>query len=246
VATRVVVIDQSMAQRNWPNDNPIGKHLTYSRENITVEIVGVVGSVKFSSLDGAARDEMYVPYTQRPSPNMTLVVRAASDPAALATAVRAQVQAVDKEQPVANVLTMEEVVANSIAQSRLTMLLLGIFAVAAMALAAVGIHGVMSYSVAQRTHEIGIRMALGAERGDVLRLVVGQGMVLALAGAALGCLGAFGLTRLMTSLLYDIHPYDFPTFLAVTTVLSIVALAANAIPARRATNIDPMIALRHE
>ena len=245
-ATRVAIIDQSMARRYWPTEDPIGKHIIYSRENITLEIVGVVGDVKYSSLDSGANNEMYVPYTQRPWPNMTLEVRTASDPLAFAATVRAQALDVDKEQPVASARTMDRVVADSISQARLTMLLLAIFAAVAVALAVVGIYGVMSYSVAQRTHEIGIRMALGAERGDVLQLVVRQGMILALIGLAVGLAGVFGLTRFLTSLLFEIRPTDTATLVIVSLGLLGVALLACFVPARRATKVNPVVALRNE
>ncbi|HEV2349240.1 MAG TPA: ABC transporter permease [Terriglobia bacterium] len=245
-AAPVMIVDQSMAKHYWPNQDPVGQRVIYSRENITAEVVGVVGSVKYSGLNSGSASEMYVPYTQRPWPSMTLEVRAASDPSMLAGAVREQIQALDKNQPVSSLRTMDEVVAGSVAQARLTMFLLGIFAAAALALAALGIYGVMSYSVARRTHEIGIRMALGAETTDVLRLVVGQGMTLALIGLAVGLGGAFALTRFLASLLFDVRPTDAATLAAVSVGLLAVALAANYIPARRATKIDPLAALRHE
>jgi len=174
------------------------------------------------------------------------VVRASGDPASLAPAIQSEVSALDKNVTVSQVQTMDQVVEDSTAQPRFYLLLLGTFAAVALVLAAVGIYGVMSYSVSRRTHEIGIRMALGAERRDVLRLVVGQGMILAVLGAGVGLIAALGLTRLMSSLLYGVQPDDPTTFLAVTLVLCLVALAANYIPARRATNIDPMVALRYE
>ena len=245
-AARVMIIDQSMARFCWPNQDPIGKRIIYSQENTAAEVVGVVGGVKYSRLDGGVASEMYVPLTQHPWPSMTLEVRSVGDPSALAGAVRVQIQAQDKDQPVSAVRTMDEVVAGTVSQARLTMILLGVFALAALALAAVGIYGVMSYSVASRTHEIGIRMALGAEFWDVLRLVVRQGMTLALLGLGVGLAGAFALTRFLSSLLYDVRPTDAATMAAVSLVLVCAALAASYIPARRAAKVDPMVALRYE
>jgi putative ABC transport system permease protein len=178
--------------------------------------------------------------------NITLVARTQSDPMAIAPDVKNQVLALDKDQPVNNVKTMEQIVSTSIAQQRFSMLLLGIFAVIALILAAVGVYGVMNYTVAQRTQELGIRMALGARPSDVLRLIVGQGMVLAVIGVALGLVAAFALTRLMASLLFGVTASDPATFIVVAALLAAVALGACFIPARRATKVDPMIALRYE
>jgi putative ABC transport system permease protein len=177
---------------------------------------------------------------------MTLVVRADGNPAALSGAIRSEVLAIDKEQPVSRIRPLEQVVSESVAKQRFLMLLLGIFASVALVLAAVGLYGVMSYSVNQRTHEIGIRAALGAQRKDVLKLVVGQGMVLALTGAGLGLAASFALTRLMASLLFGVSATDPLTFAGIALLLTIVALLACYIPARRAMKVDPMIALRYE
>jgi putative ABC transport system permease protein len=177
---------------------------------------------------------------------MTLAVRTTSDPASVITAVRNEILAVDKDQPVASVRTMNEVISASVAPQRLSTMMLGIFAGVALILAAVGIYGVMAYSVSQRTHEIGIRMALGAQRSDVLRMIIKEGMTLALIGVAIGLLAAFALTRVMSNLLYDVSVTDPVTFIGLSLLLAGVALLACGIPARKATKVDPMVALRYE
>jgi putative ABC transport system permease protein len=177
---------------------------------------------------------------------MSVVIRTQGDPLQLVAAVRHEVQAMDPAQPIADVRTMEQLVANSVARPRFNTLLLGVFATVALVLAAVGIYGVMAYSVAQRTHEIGIRLALGARPGDVAKLVVGSGFVLAVGGVLLGLAGAFALTRLLASLLFATTPTDPATFVSVVGVLLAVALAACWVPARRAMRVDPMVALRYE
>jgi putative ABC transport system permease protein len=177
---------------------------------------------------------------------MTLIVRTAGDPANMTAAIRSQVLSLDKEQPISNIKTLDKFVATSIAQQQFSMLLLGVFAAVALMLAAIGIYGVLSYAVTQRTHEIGIRMALGAGRRDVLRLVVGQGMLLTLIGVATGLVAAFALTRLMSTLLFGVSATDPLTFSLIALLLVAIALLACWIPARRATKVDPMIALRYE
>jgi putative ABC transport system permease protein len=190
---------------------------------------------------------MYIPHAQQPWNYMTLVARSSSvAPLQLAAGMRSQVLSIDRDQPVSSVRTMSEIVENSIAQQRFYMLLLGLFAVMALVLAAVGIFGVMSYSVTERTREIGIRMALGAQTRDVLRHVVGQGMKLTLLGVVIGLAGAVALTRFMQSLLYEVQSFDPVTFAAISLLLACVALLACYIPARRATKVDPMNALRYE
>jgi putative ABC transport system permease protein len=253
----VTVIDEDFARLYFPGEDPVGKYFEGSKEmNIPhAEIVGVVAHVKNYGLDtpGPVQAELYrardqVPERIQPllADRVSLVVRTSTDPAALAPAVRRAVQEVDPNQPVYNVNTMEQVLSDSVASQRLSMLLLSIFAAVAMTLAAVGIYGVMSYAVAQRTHEFGVRMALGAEGRDVLRMVVRQGMVLTLAGVGAGLLGALALTRVMSSLLFGVSATDPLTFVGVPLLLALVSLAACFIPARRATKVDPMVALRYE
>jgi putative ABC transport system permease protein len=211
-----------------------------------MQIVGVVGDVKSDGLDAQAVPEMYLPFAQNTMPNMTLALRTGGNPASLAPAVRREVQQLDRAQPVFHVRTMPELLARSVAQRRFNMLLLGVFALVALLLAAVGIYGVMSYTVAQRTHEIGVRLALGAQRSDVLRLVVGQGLRLVLVGVAAGLCAAFALSRVLASLLYNVSATDPATFAVVAFLLTIIALLACYLPARRATKVDPLIALRAE
>jgi putative ABC transport system permease protein len=212
-----------------------------------------VKDVKQISWTDAPSNEIYIPFQRSrgffESPagrfaSMTVVVRTTVEPQSLATAAQEAVRSLDRNLPVSNVVTMEQVIADTLWQPRLNLQLIGIFAALAMTLAAIGLYGVMSYSVAQRTHEVGLRMALGAHRRDVLKLVVGQGMKLALLGVSLGLLASFGLTRLMEKLLFDVSATDFSTFAVIALLLTLVALVACWIPARRATKVDPMIALR--
>jgi putative ABC transport system permease protein len=246
---RVVVINEAMAARYFPDEEPIGRRVAFDQVNKAPnwrEIVGVVGDVKHLALDSDPKPEMYFPFTQFPSFFMTLVVRTSGDPLNLVAAARSEVLAVKNDQPISNVHTMEELLSNSVAQRRFNMLLLSIFAGVALLLAAVGIYGVMSYSVAQRTHELGVRMALGAQTSHVLALVVKQGMTLALAGVGIGLAAAFALTRILASLLYGVSATDPLTFSVIALLLASVALLACYLPARRATKVDPMIALRYE
>jgi len=248
-ALPVVLINATMAQRYWPGEDPIGKRIHLDGRNMAgywATVVGIVGDTKQYGLERKSKTEFYLPYLQRSVPSMELVVRTATDPLGLVNAVRSSVEAVDPDQPVYAVRTMGQYLAESVASRRTTMLLLGVFAGLALILAAVGIYGVMAYSVAQRTHEIGVRMALGAERGDVLKLVVRSGLKLALAGVAVGLVASVGLTRLMSSLLFGVRPTDPLTLGGVALLLTAVALLASYIPARRATRVDPTVALRYE
>ncbi len=247
---RALIVNEALARRYWPGEEVIGKRLGFDddagKQMEWWEIVGIVGNVKHERLDAEAKPEVFFPYQQSPHNFMTLVVRTSSDPSSMIATVREQVLAIDRDQPVFDIKTMEQRLSKAVAQSRFLMLLLGVFSALALILAAVGIYGVMAYVVTQRTHEIGIRMALGAQPRDVLRMVVGQGMMLTLIGVAIGLVAAFALTRLMASLLYGVTATDPWTFAGVALVLSAVALLASFIPARRATKVDPMVALRYE
>ncbi len=246
-----IIINDAMARQYWPDEDPLGQIMSVGvsvSENEPEEwqIVGIVGNVKHFSLDTEPVAEMYVPHAQQPWSFMTLVARSSSDPRSLVAPMRSQVLAVDPDQPVSNIRTMGEVVARSIAEQRFYMLLLSLFAVMALMLAAVGIFGVMSYSVTQRTREIGIRMALGAQTRDVLSYVVGQGITLALIGVGIGLAVALLATQFMTTMLYEVKAFDPVTFAVISLLLVGVALLACYIPARRATKVDPMVALRYE
>jgi putative ABC transport system permease protein len=242
----VIVINDVFAARVWPSQDPIGKRFRVGFEKEQREVVGVVGSIKQTTLDAEARPAMYLPHAQSPTNRLTVLVRTNGAPLALVSAVREQVRAVDKDVPVEHMQTMAKVLGASVAQPRFSMLLVGLFAGLALVLSAVGIYGVMAYSVSRRSHEIGVRMALGAGAGQVLKLVLKDGMSLALAGIAAGLIGAFALTRLMASLLFGIGAKDPGTFASVAAFLAFVALVACYIPARRATKVDPLVALRNE
>ncbi|MCI0486528.1 MAG: ABC transporter permease [Blastocatellia bacterium] len=248
---RVLIINETMARQMFPNEDPLGKRLIISwGDDLPDEIIGVVRDIKPTSLDADPRPMIYWPHRREPYGFMNILVRASVDPVSLSAAAQREIRAIDSEQPIAEIQAMETVVSESIAKPRFTMLLLGIFAALALLLAAVGIYGVMSYSVTQRTHEIGIRMALGAERSDILRLVVGRGMLLALIGVVIGLIAAFILTSLSTpfisDLLYSVTATDTTTFIAIPLLLALIALLSCYIPARRATKVDPMVALRYE
>jgi putative ABC transport system permease protein len=248
-APPVLMINQSLARRFFPNENPVGHRITFDAPPAELEwltIVGVVQDVRDLGLETPPEPEIYQPFEQDTLPYMNLVVRAVGDPRSVASAVRNEVRALDKDLPVGVPEPMETTVASSIAPRKFNMIILGVFAGLAMLLAIVGIYGVMSYAVSQRTQEIGLRMALGAQRRDVLKLIMGGGMKLALIGVVIGLAVALWLTRLMTTLLFGVTPADGVTFATVTLVLILVALLACYIPARRATKIDPLKALRYQ
>ena len=244
----VAIINEAAARQYWPSEDAMGKRVKLEDGSAPVwrQIVGIVGDVREDGLVKAGRPEVYAPLLQAPVPYMALIVRTRTQPAALTAAVRQAVMAVDKDQPLFQVETMQQVVHDSVAGRRFQMALLAVFAALALGLAAIGIYGLMSYTVNQRTHEIGIRMALGAKREDVLHLVVRHGMMLAIAGVVVGTVGALLLTRFLSGMLYGVGVNDLTTLLSVATLLIGVAALASYIPARRATRVDPMVALRYE
>ncbi|HMJ62835.1 MAG TPA: FtsX-like permease family protein, partial [Bryobacteraceae bacterium] len=249
-APPVMILNESMARRLWhgyPNrENPVGRHVkeAYDKAVGWMEIVGVVADIHEGGLANDTVPEFYIPYTVHPPQTAYIVLRTKGDPMRFAIAIRKAVLAVDRDQPLSDVKTMESVLTRILGQRRLTMWLLGSFAGVALLLAIVGMYGVIAYSVARRTQEVGIRRALGAQQSDILRLVLGQGLGLSLAGVAMGIAGAFALTRVMKGLLFQVTATDPATFAGIAILFVIVALAASYIPARRAARIDPMAALR--
>jgi putative ABC transport system permease protein len=244
----VAVINETLARKYFPNEDPIGKRINFGNPETSPwrTIIGVARDIRQEALDEAPYSQVYCSYAQFPARTMTLVARTSNDPSGLVSSIRNELSAMDKDQPLYNVRTMEQVMAEAIARQRFSMLLIAIFASVGLVLASVGIYGVMSYTVAQRTHEIGVRMALGASAGDVLKMVVRQGMMLALLGTGLGLVAAFLLTRLISSLLFSVSATDPVTYALISLLLIAVALLACFIPARRATRVDPMVALRYE
>jgi predicted permease len=244
-APPVIVINETAAQTLWPGEDPIGKRLKLFRQD-WAEVIGVVGDVKQDGLQEASFMRAYLSNLQFPWPVLRVALRSKLNQADLITSVQREVRAIDPNQPVSNIITMNEILADSMGTRRLAMSLFSLFAVIALLLTAIGLYGVMAYSVSQRTREIGIRMALGAQAGNVLKLVVRQGMTLVLIGVALGLITSFALTRLMRTMLYEVSATDPMTFLFVPTLIGVVALLACWIPARRAAKVDPMVVLRHE
>jgi putative ABC transport system permease protein len=248
-SARVAMIDETLARLYWPGEDPIGKRLDLQFESDKPawrEIVGIVGRIKHKGLDAEYKGQIFYPVAQGASTSLTLIARTETDPLGLVSGVRDAISTVDPDQPVYRVMTMHQVVADAVAQPRLTTLSLSIFAALALVLAVVGIYGVMSYVVVQRTPEIGIRMALGARGRDVLSLCIRQGMKLVLMGLAVGLVASFVLTRLMVNLLFGVSPTDPLTFAVLASLHAGVALLACYLPARRATRVDPLVALRHE
>jgi putative ABC transport system permease protein len=245
----VMIVNDTFARRFFPGEEVIGKRIIpgEGRELITREVVGVVGDVRHAGLDVEPTPEYYIPYEQASVDDMTVVARTSGgNPTSIATPLRDVIRAMDKEQPVYNIRPMTQLLTESLAQRRFNMVLLGGFALLALVLAGIGIYGVMSYSVAQRTREIGVRIALGAQSRDVLKMVLSHALVLTAIGLALGLVGAFALTRFLVTLLFEVKPTDMTTFALVSVVLGAVATTACLIPARRATKVDPMVALRYE
>jgi putative ABC transport system permease protein len=250
-APRKLMINQALAQRDFPNEDPIGKRITLgntdeNNEPIWFEIIGVTANVRSVELREEAPPELYFSAKQIPFGNMAVVVRSTVEPESLASALRQAVAEVDRTVPVAQVRTMDHIVSESVTQPRFNLFLLGLFGAIALLLSAAGIYGVTSYTVTQRTHEMGIRLALGAQVSDVLKLVLGQGMAVIAIGLAVGLVASFALMRLMRSLLFGVGENDPLTFIAITLMLLLVALLACYVPARRATKVDPLVALRYE
>ncbi|HEV2885144.1 MAG TPA: ABC transporter permease [Pyrinomonadaceae bacterium] len=250
-APLVMIVNQALASRDFPNENPIGKRINFGNNNpqgqpVWFEIVGVAANVRSVELKEEAQPDFYLSSLQDTFANMFLVVRTSVEPTSLAASVRSAAAEVDKSAAVSDVKTMEQIVNDSVGQPRFNLFLLGLFSAIALLLSAAGIYGVTSYSVTQRTHEFGIRMALGAQVGDVLRMIIKQGMLLISIGIVVGLLASFALTRLLRTLLYGVGANDPLTFVAITVLLTLVALIACYVPARRATKVDPLVALRYE
>lgn len=240
----VAIINQTLARSHWPGQNPVGQMLMNGET--LLRIVGVVGDVRNVGLAKPSEPEIYLPQSQRPRRGVALVVRTNSDPSLLASGVRTAIREIDPSQPITTIETMEQVLSESVATQRFLALLLGIFSAVALVLAGVGIYGVLSFVTSQRTREVGIRIAMGANPRDILFLIVGQGVAVALVGVVLGLAASFVLARVLASLLYEVSPTDVTTYSAVAAVLVLVALLASYIPARRAAGIDPILALRLE
>jgi putative ABC transport system permease protein len=244
----VVIVNEQLARRIAPTGSAIGRRIRILEgdELVWRTIVGVVGNAKHFQLNEATLDQVYIPYTQRPLIFTEIVVRTAADPMGVANAVRSAIWRVDRDQPVWRVRPVTQSIEGALGARKFTMRLLGAFAVVAVILAIIGVYGVMAYAVAERTHELGVRLALGATAADVLRLVLVEAIALAAIGVAVGIAGALATTRLMAALLFGVAPTDLATFAALSAVLVGTALAASYIPARRATRVDPMVALRYE
>ncbi len=243
-APKVIIVNETFARQFWPNQNALDKNVVIGRMPAPARVVGVAADIKNKGLDQDTQPQIYLPFPQLPWSNMNLLIRTAVAPQSITSAARAQIAAVDPDQPVTHIQTVEEIVDNARSQPRFTMLLLGVFSATALVLAVIGVYGVLSYSVAQRRQEFGIRLALGAEHATILRLVVRQGLLLAVSGIALGLIAALLLTRLMSSMLYKVGTLDLPTFLLAPLVFLGIALLASYLPARRATKVNPMEALK--
>jgi putative ABC transport system permease protein len=244
----VILINDSMARRFWPNDDPIGRKIVVGSfgKPMAREIIGVVGDSRHTGLDSNPRPEFFVPLLQNPFGSMTFVVKTSSDPIKLLPTLKSEIWSVNKDIPFYSIATMDQLISDSLGVRRFNLLLLGSFATIALVLAGVGIYGLISYSTGQRTHEIGVRMALGAQARDIVKMIIKDGASLVLAGIAFGMAGAFVMTRFLKGFLFGITATDPITFAAISLLLAAVALMATYIPARRATRVDPMVALRYE
>jgi putative ABC transport system permease protein len=245
----VAIIDETMAKTYWPNADPLGQRIKLGARQSTqpwLTIVGVVRHVRFQSLERPSRVQVYWPLTQRPTTGMSLAIKTGMDPAAIASTVQKATMSIDPDQPIYAVRPMDELLADSMLRRRLVMILLAVFAGVALTLAALGIYGVISYWVSQRSHEIGIRLALGATRSRVLNMVIGESLGVVVAGVVLGLAGSLALTRLITTMLFDVNASDPTTFVIVCGSLLGVGLIASLIPALRATWVDPVHTLRNE
>jgi putative ABC transport system permease protein len=247
-APPVVVVNRTLARRFWPSESAVGKRLTLGdpEEDAWMTVVGVVGDVKQQSLDSELQPQIYAPHAQVGAEEMALLVRTPVDPLSLAPGIRAAVSAIDPAVPVSEIRSMTQVRGASVSTERFRMLVLAMFALLALTLAAIGVYGVISYGVVQRSREIGIRMALGARRPEILRLVVGDGMLTVGIGIGIGVIAAAGLSRFLESLLYAVRPGDPATFVAIAVLIAAVAIAACILPARRAMRVDPARTLRSE
>jgi len=245
-APEVIIVNDTLARRFWPSESAIGKRLNLVRDNAAMEIVGVAGDVRRFGLGTEVRPEIYFPYAQSPRWATFFIVRTRADGSDVTASLRQTVNTIDPEVLMSGISTMDKRIGNSLKRPRFNLILLGIFAGAALLLAAIGVYGVMSFVVAEQTREIGIRAALGAKRKDIFKLIIGRGMMLALIGVAIGAVTALALTRFLSGLLYDISGTDPITFAAVSAVLLLVVALACYLPARRAMKIDPLVALRTE
>ncbi len=247
-APKMLLINERMAKQYWKEENPIGQRINirYGTGTVVREIVGIVGNIKHFGLDQDVQPEMYMPVYEGPEYFLYLVARTTSNPLAVVKMIQREVARIDKDQPVANIRTMENTFSESVAPRRFSVFLITVFAGITLVLSSIGIYSVISYSVAQRRNELGIRMALGAQARDILKLVVGQGFKLILLGILIGLAGAFAVTRLLSSLLFNVSTRDPFIFIVISLSLAFVALLASYIPARRATKVDPMMALRYE